>query len=443
MKKEILSDKVQYFGWLFFILVILEGVLSGCNLYYRDVKSATVSADGKTAYCITYLESNTSGHRSLSTLPPLYLDIFDLSQNKMTGSYKVPSHPFRYAYLFTQGTDIFLVIPQEEAVRTQHPWPCNIYLCRPDQPPELISSNDFYLGTPFEKPNIWQNSAVLIGQDQSGGHALMYMQEGKITVLPLNAREEFAAGIQSISFSDNQNNNGHLYMSTVEVRLYNNQMCYISPFLTGSGVPLIEQAPNSISGKDDMVVRFAREYYGDNKLLIIRKQRDNSAELAAVPLINRSSLRGAETPVPSETLYHAICITRDNSTQWVLGYTGANPEQAAVTGYRYDIKSGTLARLPTLGNFDLKKVQSVISCTPDHLILRIGGSGGKMYTDALIIPLGEDAPIYASTIDFSDSRQQTVRRMNTFEVRLMGIILGSFVLVVVIVIIAGLVFRFR
>ncbi|MCL2012117.1 MAG: hypothetical protein FWG75_04935 [Cystobacterineae bacterium] len=401
MKKE--------FNPLLALLTAFVLALSGCGFNERDVKSATISADGKTVYIVS--TSELSFFPS-AMQPPLYLDVFDLSQNKQIASHKLPSHFSQTVHLFTQGPDTLMVVSHESAPAqlAQN----SVYLCKPKQPPELISKEAFYLRVPRNKPYFWHNHAVLIGKNKNDAHALMYIQEGKVSVFPLDDREEFAAGIQSISVSSHDANHK---MFTIDLRLYDNQLIYISPFLTSTGVPLIEREPSRRSPKKEGIMqRFSKEYYGDNPILVVENQKDSSAKLAAFSPFGSASLRKAAHPVTSETLYRAISLRQDNSTQLLLGYAGTNPEQATVIGYIYHPESGNLTKLPTFGKFDLgelKEVGSVISSSPEQFILQVKSKKARE-TDALVVPLNGEAPFYASSVDFPETLKQAGRLMSNW-----------------------------
>jgi len=381
----------------------------GRPLSDRELMGATLSADGKTAYGITQT------HSTKLSSPVVYLEVVDVQTGQKTASHKIPADFFQHAYLFNQGLDTFVLVPQKPGAN-QKSKP-HVYVCKPDERPQLIGGDDFFLRSQLDAPHMWHNHVLLIGEDSGGTPALLYIQEGKPTVFPLPEREELAAGIHYIRYGAWHSQD--LPMAYVEVGLHNNQRVYFSPFLTSAGVPLMERGQ-----QENALVRFSKEYYGDNKILVVDSQRDTSAKLLAAPLGQMRFMRG-EAPLATETLYHAKVFGHGPKTQWVLGYVETNLKQASVTGYMYDIQHESLTKLPTFDTMALDKVHSVVASSPSHLIF---GMDGNSTRDALLLQLDTGTLLYASAFDFSDqSVQGLFRVLDSFQGRLLGGILLSFV----------------
>jgi len=373
--------------------VVLLMMAWGLPASARERVSASISADGTTVYGLTQT------HATKTSSPAVSLEVVDLHSQEKTAAYTLPADFFQKAYLFTQGPDTLLVVPQNsQKSDSRKKSKCHVYLPKPHGPPELISGDDFFLRSPLDTPHMWQNNVVLMGEDSSGAHALMFIQEGKPTVFVLDEREEFAAGIQGVRYSTQG------WMGYIEVRLYNNQTFHLSPFLTSAGVPLIAQAKRSIGSlEDNTLLRFTQEYYGDNKVLVIERQSNTSTKLFAVSFRNARSMRPtSKTPLEAEPLYHARVFGQDRRMQWVLGYSDVNPKKASVIGYVYDRQSESLTKLPSFDNMDLSRIRSVLSFSPSRLIFEIDPLDKS---DALMVhwdTLGKSTFLYASALDFSD-----------------------------------------
>jgi len=404
------------FSTLWAVSFLVIPLLSfGRPMSARELMGATLSADGKTAYGLTQT------HSTKISSPVVYLEVVDVQTGEKTASHKIPADFFQRAYLFNQGLDTFVLVPQKPGAN-QKSKP-HVYVCKPNERPQLISGDDFFLSSQLDEPHIFHNQGVLIGEDLGGTQALLFIQEGKTTVFPLPEQEALAAGIQYIRYDTRHTSN--LPMAFIEVGLHNTQRLYLSPFLTSAGVPLMERVSiMETGGQENALLRFAKAYYGDNKILVADDQRDASSKLLAVPLEQIRSGR-RETPLVTETLYHAKVVSHGPQTQWVLGYVGANRKQASVTGYKYDIQQESLTKLPTFDNMALDEVRSVLAFSDRHLIL---GMAGNQQTDALLVHLDTGKLLYASAFEFSDkSVQRFFSRLDTFEGRLLSGILLFFV----------------
>jgi hypothetical protein len=265
---------------------------------------------------------------------------------------------------------------------------------------------------------IWQKRAVLMGQDQNGSSALMYVQDGKVTVFPLGSREELAAGIKDIS-ADYHHANSEMPM--IRVQLYDNANFYFSPFFTNTGAPVMEKVTQD-RNRADIWLSFCREYYGNATTILRLAQSDASATFYTIPfsqvkensrvkfifvLESTGELDGARvhkeamTLLGTETLYHSRVFHPDDSTDVILGYTAANPEQSSVIGYIYNKKNDSLEQIAAFENIDLTKIASVVSCSADRLVLKMNEGphpefAGGTYRDALMISRDGGDPHYAS-----------------------------------------------
>ena len=389
----------RFLPWVVFLMMAF-----GLSASARELVNATLSADGKTAYGVV---------QPATFHPTLYVYAADLQENNITTFHEIPAGVFHRTYIFNQGPDTLLVVPQKPD--SDNKAKCHVYVCKPHGPPQLMGGGEGFFIRPTSKPEVWQNNAVLLGEDASGAHALMFIQEGKPTVFELQGREEFAAGIQSMRYATSSG------MGYIEVRLYNNQTFHLSPFLTSAGVPLIAEAKRFMGPmKGDTLLRFSKEYYGENKRLELERQGDGSAKLFAVSFLNARSFRSpSKTPLASEPLYHAKVFNQDRELQWVWGYSNVNPQKASVIGYVYDRQSESLTPLPgfdnvgvdnagvdnagvdnvhlNLNNMDWSRVRSIISVSP--LIFEMGSVDKS---DALMVQWDKGTFLYASQLDFSE-----------------------------------------
>ncbi|MCL2314851.1 MAG: hypothetical protein FWC28_06335, partial [Proteobacteria bacterium] len=361
----------------FALWVVFWMMAFGLPASAREWVGATFSADGKTAY-----HAVKPGYYHLS----VYLYVTDLSEKKTPAFHEIPAGAFRRAYLFNQGPHTLLVVPQKLEADRRLTCRVHVYLCKPNGPPELLGGDDFFIH-PSTKPHMWQNIATLIGKNASGAHALMYIQNGETAVVPI----QDPANVKGIHYGTSG------WMGYVEVR-FPGRTLHFSPFLTSTGRPLVVQTKHSIGSPT--LLRFAKEYYGDNKKLEMEKQEDGAAKLFAASFLNARSLSAAtQTPLASQPLYRARVFNQDREIQWVLGDSDTEPQKASVIGYVYDRQNERLTKLPSLDNVDWRRVHSIISFSPRHLILEMGNIAKN---DVLMFHLDKGTSLYASALDFSD-----------------------------------------
>ncbi|MDR0783955.1 MAG: ribosomal protein L7/L12 [Propionibacteriaceae bacterium] len=362
-----------------FTVLLMTFSLAGCVGEPKPAKSVTISTDGATIYSVSAPDSVNRA---------VYLEVFDRAKDRKTISKKVPASFFTLGWVVNQGAEVYLIVVRDD---TDIGALVDIYQCKSDKAPEKVSDGNFYFNSSLSSPvAILHNTIVLIGHDRNNQTAVMYIQDGQISVFILDTMAEFAAGISSIGFIHHNAS----YTDAISVTLYDNQKIYLSGFHTDAGTPMI--IPDV--SEEVAVFQFAQAYYGEHNLLYLRKQDDSSSVLVTAPVPDPAGKTPPATEIESVTLYRAITVMADRSTQLVLGYTAPNPNLAQVTGYLYDIPSGSLTKLPTFENFDISKVHSVIAVGDNQLILRLGSIGGQ--EGALVLSRDDGSLFYASSVNF-------------------------------------------
>jgi len=402
----------------FIATIIAVILLTGCSSFdLSEMDSVAVSADGDIAYRVS------SHFSSANSKPIIFLDTIDLTTNEVTSTYKLPAGFFHKVYIFTQGSDAYMIIPQD--VRSGEPVPCNVYICKPDSSPELLSADEFYLTSQLSEPYIWYDSTVAIGKDANGANSLMYIQNGQVTHVSLDSMEEFASGISSVRHHDLWNYFNNLNFFVVEVRLYDNREFFISPFLTDSGFPIIKEANDDSFGGEDTTIKIAQEYYRNKNMIIVRKENDSSAKLFSVPVANSSNAVNEGTFIETETLYHAVSLGISNSSQLILGYLEPNLEQSLITGYIYDMSSDSLTKLPVIKNMKLDNIVFATSASTKQLLLRVKDS--SRYEGTVLIPLPLGTPQYLSTSQYTESLSTKMTKLfGMTEFRVIFIVISCF-----------------